>query len=99
MFCPQPVTEAELGLEETVIREWKNVSKKIKSSNQVKVLDRLGYWHMSTLQPSCCKSESSWLPEECFPCEHSVLADEALGRLSLASRGLNKPELYLSAPP
>lgn len=77
MFCPQPVTEAELGLEEIVTREQQNISKKIKGSNKVKVLDGLDHWHISTvtLQPSCCKSESSWLPEKCFPCEHSVLAD------------------------
>ncbi|PKU35622.1 threonylcarbamoyl-amp synthase-like isoform x2 [Limosa lapponica baueri] len=64
-----PVTEAELGSEETVIRELKNISKKIKGSNKVKVSDGLGHWHIPTVtfQPSCCKSESSWLPEKCFP--------------------------------
>lgn len=49
MFCPQPVTEAELGLEETVIRERRNISKKINSSNEVKVLDGLYHWHITTV--------------------------------------------------
>lgn len=97
MFCPQPVTEAELGLEETVIRERKNISKKINGSNEVKVLDGLDHWHITTvkLQPSCCKSASSWLSDNCFPCEHRVLADEQLGSLSPESQGLTKPHPYL----
>lgn len=59
----------------------------------MKVFNALGHWHQSpgTLQPSWCKSEPAWLPEKCFPCEHSVLADQGFGSVSVEPEGWTDP--------
>lgn len=82
MFCPQPVTEAELGLGERAPREWKNISKQIKRIKSGEIVQRAG-----PLAPTHGHTPAQLVSirtrlVKCFPCEHSVLADQGLGRVS-----------------